>query len=295
MRDAALIYLNNRHYDPTTGVFVSVDPLVTTTMQPYLFGAANPATYSDPSGLCPDAGCWEMLGSVVRELAGDAAPGHTRQRQLELNESISESIFSNLGGSFRNGDAMYSNADRDYASQLKCDVATICGPSRGIPWDDLREITQIAATVGSFTPCSVYCASVAAGLATYDAVDTCSSHGMGTECGISSGAAALSWVGPTAHVIAKGSRAAAAVAGSSSRAAGRGGSAITARPLLPDIASQPAQFLKSLPTFVRESPSFWLHASEMRLASFAASSATVAERVARVDAGVTALLVSWDR
>jgi hypothetical protein len=42
-------------------VFVSVDPLVTATMEPYISGAANPATFSDPGGLraptgsnCPD-------------------------------------------------------------------------------------------------------------------------------------------------------------------------------------------------------------------------------------------------
>ena len=45
--------LNNRHYDPTTGVFVSVDPLVTMTMEPYIYGAANPITNSDPTGLEP--------------------------------------------------------------------------------------------------------------------------------------------------------------------------------------------------------------------------------------------------
>jgi len=47
------LFLNNRHYDPTVGVFVSVDPLVTPTMQPYIYGAANPIRYSDPRGLEP--------------------------------------------------------------------------------------------------------------------------------------------------------------------------------------------------------------------------------------------------
>jgi len=47
------LFLNNRHYDPTVGVFVSVDPLVTKTMQPYVYGSANPNTYSDPMGLEP--------------------------------------------------------------------------------------------------------------------------------------------------------------------------------------------------------------------------------------------------
>ena len=44
--------LNNRYHDPITGQFISVDPLVTTTGQPYIYGAANPATLSDPLGLC---------------------------------------------------------------------------------------------------------------------------------------------------------------------------------------------------------------------------------------------------
>jgi len=34
-------------------VFTSVDPLVTKTMQPYIYGAANPIRFSDPSGLEP--------------------------------------------------------------------------------------------------------------------------------------------------------------------------------------------------------------------------------------------------
>ncbi len=47
-------YLNNRHYDPTTGVFISVDPLVTITGQPYIYASGNPTTLSDPTGLDPD-------------------------------------------------------------------------------------------------------------------------------------------------------------------------------------------------------------------------------------------------
>jgi len=46
------LFLNNRHYDPTTGVFVSVDALVTMTGEPYIYGSANPVRLSDPSGLC---------------------------------------------------------------------------------------------------------------------------------------------------------------------------------------------------------------------------------------------------
>ena len=46
------VFLNNRYYDPATGVFVSVDPLVGRTGTPYLYANGNPSTFSDPNGLC---------------------------------------------------------------------------------------------------------------------------------------------------------------------------------------------------------------------------------------------------
>jgi hypothetical protein len=47
------LFLNNRYYDPTVGVFISVDPLVSKTGTPYLYANGNPTTLSDPSGLDP--------------------------------------------------------------------------------------------------------------------------------------------------------------------------------------------------------------------------------------------------
>jgi len=44
-------YLNNRYYDPATGAFISVDPLVGETGTPYLYAGGSPVTYSDPTGL----------------------------------------------------------------------------------------------------------------------------------------------------------------------------------------------------------------------------------------------------
>jgi RHS repeat-associated protein len=52
----ALGYLNNRYTDPTLGIFLSVDPLVATTSDPYLYANGNPTTLSDPTGLDPDTG-----------------------------------------------------------------------------------------------------------------------------------------------------------------------------------------------------------------------------------------------
>jgi RHS repeat-associated protein len=49
----ALIYLINRYYDPTTNLFLSIDPAVATTSQPYLFSNDSPLNATDPLGLIP--------------------------------------------------------------------------------------------------------------------------------------------------------------------------------------------------------------------------------------------------
>jgi RHS repeat-associated protein len=50
-----LTYLNNRYHDPAFGHFISVDPLVARTGEPYIYASANPTTLSDPTGLDPDS------------------------------------------------------------------------------------------------------------------------------------------------------------------------------------------------------------------------------------------------
>ncbi len=40
----------NRYYDPTTGQFITVDPLVGQTMVPYVYGASNSVNENDPTG-----------------------------------------------------------------------------------------------------------------------------------------------------------------------------------------------------------------------------------------------------
>lgn len=46
-----LIYLLNRYYDPSTGAFLSVDPAVGQTGEPYSYADDNPINASDPSGM----------------------------------------------------------------------------------------------------------------------------------------------------------------------------------------------------------------------------------------------------
>jgi RHS repeat-associated protein len=46
-----LIYLLARYYDPATGQFLSGDPDVTQTQEPYAYAGDNPITNSDPTGM----------------------------------------------------------------------------------------------------------------------------------------------------------------------------------------------------------------------------------------------------
>ncbi len=52
-----LIYFVNRYYDPSTGQFLSVDPLVGITDQPYEYAGSDPVNLTDPTGLV----CWAAL------------------------------------------------------------------------------------------------------------------------------------------------------------------------------------------------------------------------------------------
>ncbi|WP_308200003.1 RHS repeat-associated core domain-containing protein [Actinotalea sp. C106] len=45
------IYLRNRYYDPTTANFLTLDPLLDLTKDPYAYTRGNPLQYTDPLGL----------------------------------------------------------------------------------------------------------------------------------------------------------------------------------------------------------------------------------------------------
>jgi RHS repeat-associated protein len=49
--ETGLIYLRARYYDPVTGQFISRDPAVAATRQPYGYTGDNPLNAVDPSGL----------------------------------------------------------------------------------------------------------------------------------------------------------------------------------------------------------------------------------------------------
>jgi RHS repeat-associated protein len=59
--ETGLIYLRYRYYDPTVGQFISVDPMVAMTLDPYGYANGNPLQIVDPLGLFG----WRDVGTVL--------------------------------------------------------------------------------------------------------------------------------------------------------------------------------------------------------------------------------------
>lgn len=72
-RTTGLTHLGAREYDPDTGRFISVDPLMDPgnpqQIQGYSYGNNSPLVYSDPDGLMPN---WGAIGGAIGRVVGHA-------------------------------------------------------------------------------------------------------------------------------------------------------------------------------------------------------------------------------
>jgi RHS repeat-associated protein len=68
-----LVYLRAREYDPQTGQFLTVDPAVDRTLQPYAYAANDPLSNTDPTGL----DCADQFWGDVSAFAFGALDGFT--------------------------------------------------------------------------------------------------------------------------------------------------------------------------------------------------------------------------
>jgi RHS repeat-associated protein len=99
--DTGLIYLQARVYDPATAQFLTVDPAVSLTRAPYVYGGDNPLNYMDRAGLaeesigegsCPPGLCFPFPNGKETERGLEAA----KELAHEVGNGI-ESIGSELG------------------------------------------------------------------------------------------------------------------------------------------------------------------------------------------------------
>jgi RHS repeat-associated protein len=94
---SGMVYLIGRYYDPQTGQFLSVDPLVRQTKQPYLYAADNPVKYSDPTGLTwylwteqwlESGSVWTARGSVR------SRSGYSTEAMIEVTGASSTPLYA---------------------------------------------------------------------------------------------------------------------------------------------------------------------------------------------------------
>lgn len=65
-----LVHLRARDYDPETGQFVSVDPALDDTRQPYAYASNNPVQFTDPTGLYTGDPVVDGIGGGLAYFAG---------------------------------------------------------------------------------------------------------------------------------------------------------------------------------------------------------------------------------
>lgn len=71
--ESGLLYLRARYLDPTTGQFLTSDPLVAVTGSPYGYTMGNPLNGLDPSGLFSFRNAFAVVGAVAGVVAIGAA------------------------------------------------------------------------------------------------------------------------------------------------------------------------------------------------------------------------------
>ena len=137
-----LIYLRARTYDPTTAQFLSVDPLVDETGEPYGYAGDNPVNRSDPTGLaegwCGWGGisipafqgvvmaCYVTIGAVSKWTFTVAAAAALNMNVLaSIRNYIQNNVASlisprslSIGGAYFNNPAIVAFAELEGAREF---------------------------------------------------------------------------------------------------------------------------------------------------------------------------------
>ncbi len=93
-----LLYLINRYYDPTTDSFISVDPKVQQTDQPYAFVNDDPLNGTDPLGLCWICKVFTSAVNSVAKVATDVGEFVNKYKTTIALAAISTVAIVATGG-----------------------------------------------------------------------------------------------------------------------------------------------------------------------------------------------------
>jgi RHS repeat-associated protein len=100
--ESSLYYLRARYYDPSTGEFLSIDPMAGTTLHAYAYTGGDPINQRDPSGQQPS-----YDGDSPSQYAADKAG---------YGQALAEESSGFTSGYYQNATHNYNNANA-YAQQ----------------------------------------------------------------------------------------------------------------------------------------------------------------------------------
>jgi hypothetical protein len=114
-----------RYYDPTTGQFLTVDPAVSITGQPYSYAGDDPVNESDPTGLIT-CGSWVPIGCGVvtdaqhhwrgaAQVATTAGIGLVTAGCIAATDDLCALALPEIGG--LTGDALYAESAGPHTAQ----------------------------------------------------------------------------------------------------------------------------------------------------------------------------------
>jgi RHS repeat-associated protein len=117
-----LIYLLDRYYDPQVGQFISVDPAISQTREPYEYADGNPVSNSDPTGQS-----WTGLLTWVNWSfsPGDLWGVKERTVELFLDEHYTRLLIDLMWGGSGLSGGCWAVAGR--VPELGEEAATLCG------------------------------------------------------------------------------------------------------------------------------------------------------------------------
>lgn len=123
--DTGLIYLRARHYDPATAQFLTRDPFLDITQNPYSYADNSPTNFTDPAGLAPcgegppssvqHLRCLQILNDIERKM--QALRGKVRNLDRNVRGEVlgdrqnlgHQEAFKNLQTGLRNSLAQFNS------------------------------------------------------------------------------------------------------------------------------------------------------------------------------------------
>lgn len=140
---SGLVHLGAREYDPSTGRFLSADPVLDLAdpvqMNGYVYCENNPVTYADPSGLASDA------GGGGGGVSSDPSASEVAEARRTIDTSVSQVILS-MGGEMLKEFVGWKEIKNCFSSG---DLWS-CGKMivSAIPWTKWGKIPSVLATAG---------------------------------------------------------------------------------------------------------------------------------------------------